>query len=84
MQDKFILIRVKVILKKVVETKTTFIKHFSCIFFFQKNKSIKAPNAYFLLKAIETNFNIDTTQFFNCEQMLNYKLNFLSRIEYKC
>ena len=34
--------------------------------------------------ATETNFNIDTISFINCIQMLNYKLNFLSRIECKC
>ena len=37
----------------------------------------------FLLKAIETNFNIDTTPFLICKQMLNYKLNLPSGIEYK-
>ena len=35
---------------------------------------------HFLLKAIETTFNTDTTPILNSKQMLNYKLNFLSRI----
>ena len=39
---------------------------------------------HFLLKAIETIFNIDTTPFLNRKQILNYKLNFLNRKEYKC
>ena len=38
----------------------------------------------FLLKAIKTSFNKDTTPFLNCNQVLKYKLDLLSRIEYKC
>ena len=33
---------------------------------------------FFLLKAKETIFNINTIPFLKCKQMLNYKLNLLS------
>ena len=36
------------------------------------------------IMTIETNSYIDTTPFLNCKQMVNYKLNLLSRIENKC
>ena len=72
----------KGLLKKVVVT--IFIKHFSYfyIFLFKRRNSLQHQK-HFLLKAIETISNIDTTPFLNCKQMLNYKLNLLSRIKYK-
>ena len=39
---------------------------------------------HFFEKTIERVFNIGTTPFLNCKQMLDYKLNSFSRIEYKC
>ena len=38
---------------------------------------------HIFLKGNRKNFNIETTLFLSCKQMFNYKLNLLSRIEYK-
>ena len=73
----------KGLLKKVVVT--IFIKHFSYfyIFLFKRRNSLQ-HQIHFFVKGYKNNFFIDTTSILNCKQMLNYKMNLLSRIEYKC
>ena len=39
---------------------------------------------HIFVKGFRNKFYIDTTPFLNCKEILNYKLNLLSRIEYKC
>ena len=39
---------------------------------------------HFFVKGYRNIFKIDTTPFLYCKQIPNYKLNLLSRLEYKC
>ena len=85
MQDKFILMWAKVNLKKVAVTSAILIKHFSYIFLLLfKRRNSAQHQLDFFAKGYRNNFNIYTTLFLNSSQMLKYKFNLLSRIEYKC